>query len=409
MRYITLHHNAYYFQLRVPAALRGRYGEIVRLNLGTNERDIARPLALQLAAYWLTRFSVETLDGTASFDPPAPIAPLVTAVEETMKRDVPRESHISMADAFAYWRGLVAERPERTVIEFSATSDDVDKRLGVGLLQLRRADVARYRDLLLGDGLAPATVTKRIGFVSAMLQTMYDAGKLPDNVARGLRVPRPKVESEGRREFTPDELRTLFASPIYASSKRPRGCGGEAGVWLPVLALVSGARLDELAQLRPADVFATEQGGLLMRIEDGGGKRLKTASSRRIVPVHPAAVEAGFAKYVECRLAATDAWLFPDLRADRFGRSGQFSKWFGHYLRSQRGCGIADRRVVFHSFRHTFKSMCRAAGIAEEVHDALTGHGGGVGRNYGSVPTVALVEAVGRIRLPVHLPTISAV
>ena len=40
---------------------------------------------------------------------------------------------------------------------------------------------------------------------------------------------------------------------------------------------------------------------------------------------------------------------------------------------------------MFHSFRHTFKRMCRDAKIGEELHDALTGHsGGGVGRGYGA-------------------------
>ena len=46
---------------------------------------------------------------------------------------------------------------------------------------------------------------------------------------------------------------------------------------------------------------------------------------------------------------------------------------------------VTDPRKVFHSFRHTFKDACRAAGVPEEVHDALTGHAGGsVGRSYGS-------------------------
>jgi len=101
-------------------------------------------------------------------------------------------------------------------------------------LQTGERDVARYRDLLLGDGLAPATVTKRVGFVSALLQAMYDAGRLPADVARGLRVPRAKVAAAGRRELRADELHALYASPIYASGKRPRGCGGEAAAWLPV-------------------------------------------------------------------------------------------------------------------------------------------------------------------------------
>lgn len=57
--------------------------------------------------------------------------------------------------------------------------------------------------------------------------------------------------------------------------------------------------------------------------------------------------------------------------------------------------GIGESRKVFHSFRHTFKRLTRDAGIPEEMHDALTGHGddkGSVGRRYGrgvSLPVLA--------------------
>lgn len=37
---------------------------------------------------------------------------------------------------------------------------------------------------------------------------------------------------------------------------------------------------------------------------------------------------------------------------------GNRSKWFSRYLR--RVCGVVDDRVVFHSFRHSFKHYARA-------------------------------------------------
>src|SRR5271163_3397370 len=58
-----------------------------------------------------------------------------------------------------------------------------------------------------------------------------------------------------------------------------------------------------------------------------------------------------------------------------------------------------DPRKVFHSFRHAFKSACRAARIEEELHDALTGHTtASVGRRYGGgVPLEVLAEAIARV------------
>src|SRR6516165_7270625 len=59
-----------------------------------------------------------------------------------------------------------------------------------------------------------------------------------------------------------------------------------------------------------------------------------------------------------------------------------FSKWFGRY---KRDLGIDNPSSVFHSFRHGFKDALRAAGVNEDVNDALTGHSGGnsVARGYG--------------------------
>jgi integrase len=104
----------------------------------------------------------------------------------------------------------------------------------------------------------------------------------------------------------------------------------------------------------------------------GQGKSLKTVSSRRRVPIHPELVRLGFLNYVDERKRAVDERLFPDLKQDRFGKWTQnWSKWWGRYARDQ--AKIDDPRKVFHSFRHTFKHACRASGIPEDIHDALTG------------------------------------
>ncbi|MBU6483886.1 MAG: hypothetical protein KGJ99_14870 [Betaproteobacteria bacterium] len=80
-----------------------------------------------------------------------------------------------MLDAFEYWRDLTPGRPPRTVLEFASTAQQFDDRIDKPMAAVTRGDVVGYRDHLLRDGLAAATVRKRIGFVSAMLQTQVDA------------------------------------------------------------------------------------------------------------------------------------------------------------------------------------------------------------------------------------------
>jgi hypothetical protein len=93
--------------------------------------------------------------------------------------------------------------------------------------------------------------------------------------------------------------------------------------------------------------------------------------------------------------------LFPGLKRDtRETLTGNWSKWFGRYLRKT--MGITEKRKVFHSFRHTFKDACRRARIATEVHNAVTGHAGqSVADNYGGeYPLEVLVEAIQKISYP---------
>lgn len=272
---------------------------------------------------------------------------------------------------------------------------------------LARGDIAKYPRRAVG------TLVKHITLLTAIVGKAGDANDLAFNGSRwsnpfdGLK---PKVQEEREREsFSTDELTRLFATPIYVDNDRPVGGAGEASFWLPVLGLLTGARLGELAQLRLADVRrdGPDEPLNLDINQEGEGRYLKTKSSRRKVPVHPALMDIGFVDYVTARRREAPgdiALLFPGL-ATRGGRQpgAQWSKWFGRWRKDKAGLVTeASARKDFHSFRHTFKDLCRTAKIPEDVHDALTGHaGGGVGRGYGSgVPLTVLAEAIGRLEVP---------
>ena len=127
---------------------------------------------------------------------------------------------------------------------------------------------------------------------------------------------------------------------------------------------------------------------------------MKASTSRRRIPLHAKVIKLGVLDYVATVKHGVPLWpkLTPGATASR---TQLWSKWWGRYADS---CKVADPRKTFHSFRHSFKVACRAAGISEEVHDILTGHaGGGVGRSYGSgvdYPLEPLAEAFRKLKLP---------
>jgi integrase len=144
-------------------------------------------------------------------------------------------------------------------------------------------------------------------------------------------------------------------------------------------------------------------------IEDQeAGRSVKTDSSVRAVPIHSELIRIGFLDFVDQvrRSGGPSARLFPKLTPGPKGGFGEaFSKWFGRY---KRDLGIDNPSSVFHSFRHGFKDALRAAGVNEDVNDALTGHSGGnsVARGYGwkdmvrrfGFPTLAV--AVEKVEYP---------
>jgi integrase len=262
------------------------------------------------------------------------------------------------------------------------------------------------RDLAHLPPVSASTVGKALNLMSAIVAHAVHEGqldKLPNyaNPFQGLKLPIDEREAERREFFDAADLRAIFGTKVYGDGARPKGGGGEAAFWLPLIALLSGARQGELVQLRLEDLRQDAETGIwLFDIGTAGGRSIKTASSERMIPVHPHLVKVGLLRYRQS-LADGGGDLWPDIVSDREGwRAGPWSTWFSRYLRVT--AKVKDPNKVFHSFRHTFKRMCRDGGLTEELHDALTGHsGGGVGRSYGGgFGLKALAEAMGGIEVP---------
>lgn len=257
------------------------------------------------------------------------------------------------------------------------------------------------------SGVKTLSVTTIKGNYLDPLRGLFDwarsTGRVGSNPFSGVTVARGKSSAQRaeRGEFTADQLGTLFAAPVFT------GAEGDSGVplyrsgvvrvsdwryWLPLLALFTGARLNELAGLRASD-FDEEEGVSFFHVRPSEERRLKTAASKRIVPVHAVLIDLGFLEVIEQVRASGGDRIFPDLKPGPRGHlSHTPSKFFGRLIDRVLG---EDANVVFHSFRHTFITAMRAAGVAKELRTALVGHeDGDTHDSYGSEPISRLNEAV---------------
>lgn len=231
-------------------------------------------------------------------------------------------------------------------------------------------------------------------FASDRLEALDDDPVSASGVLRDLRSAISKGtlhQEEQEKGYTRTELVTILSSPLFRGAWEPqRADYGRALHWLPLLMTYTGARREEVAQLLVSDLEQDEQSGVwCMAIRPGEGKSLKTASSRRRVPLHDDLIALGLLDYKNS-LPATGR-LFPKLKPHKDGLGHAIGKTWDKYL--QDVVKLQTTAKPAHGFRHAFKTLCREVGIPKEVHDWLTGHAASnVGDKYGSAPISRMEE-----------------
>ncbi|UAJ09251.1 site-specific integrase [Polymorphobacter megasporae] len=280
----------------------------------------------------------------------------------------------------------------------------------VAVEQITRKDMLAFKDWLLAKGTTIANTKMKLSRISGLLGYALDNDIIQANYAKDIKLINLQAGKSKRLVYNSELLAKLFGGPVHAEGQRPTQGRGDASYWLPLLALYTGARLEELGQLRPGDV--REQPYLdgednphttwviSITEDEEDGLHLKNAGSIRIVPVHPALIELGFIEFAQAASAKKRARIFDDLTPDKYGSyTAKWGMWFTTY---RKGLGLTDRRLVFHSFRHTFKDNARHSRIDEGVQRQLMGHTGeDVADDYGSGHSLhRLVEGIALYRVP---------
>ena len=226
--------------------------------------------------------------------------------------------------------------------------------------------VEKYRGKVI-PRLAPQTVNEKgLAALKATLGYALRNDLMPHNVAEKIAALEDRKKGPSRLPYDLADLKLIFGMPTFTAGERPIAGAGEACVWLPTLALYTGARLEELGTLTVGDVRERD-GVRFLFIKDG-----KTAAARRKVPIHSELIRLGFLDYVEARGSRPDAPLFPKIgtSASDEEATSPFSQWWGRAARKV----VPDKRKVFHSFRHTAKLALRNAGVDKTLRDAVMGH-----------------------------------
>lgn len=253
-----------------------------------------------------------------------------------------------------------------------------------------------YAQHLAGTGMAAATFNAHIGLLHLVWRVLRKKARTERNP--WAEIGKKRVSSAGRRELTIEELRTICAK-----------AGGELRTLL-ALGLYTGMRLGDCATLRWGEVDLVR--GIIRRVP------MKTARRNGkpvVVPIHPTLRAMLDETPEKARRDGVLPEMFVAYRRDSSAVAKMISKHFGE-------CGIpthapgtgfemvmgedgtqeekysGKRAVVevgFHSLRHSFVSLCRAANAPLSVVEAIVGHSSpAMTRHYTHTGDAAALAAV---------------
>ena len=376
--------GVYYFRMSIPTRLTAVYGgrkEII-FSLGTKDKSDARLKSLEYVQKYLIQFSTGKVDDI---------------IIEKLK-DADRKRYVSFNDVYSKYlheRNITESSRysfETAVHRFITIVGNKDVRL------YEKRDIIKYKDILLQFPVSISEQDKTLSVEQiiqkhkksrkissntisnnyiALIKTIFSYAVLNDyiqvNPAENVKVLESRQLEPKRLPFNLNQIQHMLLQELFTQTQDEKFIEYR---FLILLALFTGARLEELARLHTADVsWEGDIAFIFIRPHGEDGHTVKTASARRRVPLHQVLMDDwGFAQFISTGRAEKRKFVFPILNTSRQIRgsvSTQFSKWFARWLTK---IGLDDHRVCFHSFRHTFKAWGRLNGLNQSVLDVLQGH-----------------------------------
>ncbi|MCG6398904.1 site-specific integrase [Vibrio fluvialis] len=264
----------------------------------------------------------------------------------------------------------------RTIQQLQSRISAFIKFSKVNALEATTKHAMDFKDELLGSGKAEKSVVEYLAAARQFYKWLRLRGDLDKNIFDDVTVKRrSRRASEERQRWTKADLFRLFQHrSLNAPSKGVERTQSELeDYWVPLLLTYTGARVSEICQLDTGDLKLVGDVWCIDINDRGKDKRLKSASSKRLVPLHPKLIEKGFLRYAQNRYENKQQKLFS------FKPIGTYKDWsktfVNRFSKVLDDLGfVASYRPTLHSLRHTFVDELQQAGTPENVVADLVGH-----------------------------------
>lgn len=217
--------------------------------------------------------------------------------------------------------------------------------------------------------LSRVRVNRHLIVVTAFFRWLLRHEVINRSPAHNIILPKAKIRTDEERErYFVDEIRA-----IIKGVERYRHTNPER-FWVPMIAIYSGMRLNEICQLYIADIKDVDSIWCI-DINEDKDKQLKNMASRRVIPIHPELLKLGILKYADDTFKKGQERLFPALKKHKKnGYAHQIGQWFRLFNREK----ITDNpRKTFHSLRHAFIDELKQKCVSTAIIVAIIGHSSG--------------------------------
>lgn len=395
MKSLFLHNSGkYYFRIWIPLDLRNIFLPFIgsrpdfAFSLKTSDHLQAQILALQFSQKSLTTFSLLRTNALSAELITSLICDLVPQKKKPNRTAKITSNSLPSKTLSQIWNLYRDEHgtgwTSKSKIEFDGQFKTILFVLSdLPVNHLDRTGCVKLRDALLNHvppnyakkkeyrnlsyfqlaelgqgGLHPKTVNKHLSLLSSIFKWAVRHSHTTTNPAEGLTIAKTQRADEERKAYSVDDIQKIINN--LRTGPKP--------AWIPIIAMYSGARREEICSLVPADIKLIDE-IWCFDINEQNDRHIKTEAGKRIVPVHPKLIELGLLQIIKEQPNKTNnLWNLPNWRGN-YGKTygNLFGKWNRKYITD-------DPKKVFHSFRHTVTDTLKQAGVSESVIAEIVGH-----------------------------------
>ncbi|EGR1122903.1 tyrosine-type recombinase/integrase [Vibrio cholerae] len=244
--------------------------------------------------------------------------------------------------------------------------------------QITRQDLLEVRTALSNDGLKLSTVNGQIRNIVAVFKYAELLDVIPKSPAVKLLLKdRENKDSKALTKSEVNNVLSYFKHGYFTEAKRSKKTieAMKFIKWIPQLAAITGARLNEILQLRKGDIKQSDNGICwFIDINDKGDNVLKNKSSARVVPLVNGAygfdLEFFLNEVVNTCNDDSDN-IFRLKNSDRQLNSIKIGKLLKAYRDNH---SEAPETLTMHSFRHTMATLCLNKKMPESFAKEILGH-----------------------------------